>query len=110
MGVAKESINRKDRTFTKPKYGIWALGLENSEYTDPEAKLLALKSRPQMIMVQLEYRMGGDDCPSMTPVTCPKSTLTKTHSMKDSSHTSLLENVKTPVNLYLSRSARQRCL
>lgn len=58
LGVAKDSINRKDRTFANPKYGIWAIGLENSEYTDPEARLLALKRRPQRIIVQLDYRGG----------------------------------------------------
>ncbi|XP_038822133.1 zinc-binding protein A33-like [Salvelinus namaycush] len=58
LGVAKDSINRKDRTFANPKYGIWAIGLENSEYTDPEARLLALKRRPQRVMVQLDYSGG----------------------------------------------------
>ncbi|CAB1351010.1 unnamed protein product [Coregonus sp. 'balchen'] len=36
----------------------WNLGLENIEYTDPEAKLLALKRRAQRIMVQLDYSGG----------------------------------------------------
>ncbi|XP_048374179.1 zinc-binding protein A33-like [Sphaerodactylus townsendi] len=62
VGVAKESVNRKEAKVTvKPSNGFWAIWLRNgSEYKalDSPSKPLALKDKPQKVGVYLDYEGG----------------------------------------------------
>ncbi|XP_062992985.1 zinc-binding protein A33-like [Elgaria multicarinata webbii] len=62
MGVAKESVNRKEAKVTvKPSNGFWAIWLRNgSEYKalDSPSKQLSLKTKPQKVGVYLDYEGG----------------------------------------------------
>uniref|UniRef100_A0A8D0ABG0 E3 ubiquitin-protein ligase TRIM21-like n=1 Tax=Sander lucioperca TaxID=283035 RepID=A0A8D0ABG0_SANLU len=61
LGVARESIDRKGRITTSPKYGNWTIVLRNkTEYiaaADPQVRLY-LKSRPQKVGVFVDYEEG----------------------------------------------------
>ncbi|XP_053119589.1 zinc-binding protein A33-like [Hemicordylus capensis] len=62
IGVAKESVNRKEAKVTvKPSNGFWAIWLRNgSEYKalDSPSKQLSLQARPQKVGVYLDYEGG----------------------------------------------------
>nr|XP_020662919.1 zinc-binding protein A33-like [Pogona vitticeps] len=62
IGVAKESVNRKEAKVTlKPSNGFWAIWLRNgNEYKalDSPSKQLSLKVKPQKVGVYLDYEGG----------------------------------------------------
>ncbi|XP_039680224.1 E3 ubiquitin-protein ligase TRIM11-like [Perca fluviatilis] len=61
LGVARESINRKENIPLSPEDGYWTIGLRNeNEYqanADPPV-LLSLKSPPQKVGVFVDYEEG----------------------------------------------------
>ncbi|XP_078128029.1 E3 ubiquitin-protein ligase TRIM39-like [Sander vitreus] len=61
LGVARESINRKETIQESPQKGFWAIGLSNgNEYralAGPPV-LLSLKSQPQKVGVFVDYEEG----------------------------------------------------
>ncbi|KAG5274068.1 hypothetical protein AALO_G00158810 [Alosa alosa] len=61
IGVARESINRKDTVFLNPAEGFWVIGLCNSDnywaQTSPRTRLV-VRSKPQRITVELDYDKG----------------------------------------------------
>ncbi|XP_053192418.1 E3 ubiquitin-protein ligase TRIM21-like isoform X4 [Scomber japonicus] len=61
LGVAKESINRKETITLRPQYGFWTIWLRNgNEYkanSGPSVRL-SLKSRPQKVGVFVDYEEG----------------------------------------------------
>uniref|UniRef100_A0A4W5M417 B30.2/SPRY domain-containing protein n=1 Tax=Hucho hucho TaxID=62062 RepID=A0A4W5M417_9TELE len=54
IGVAKESINRKEEAFATPVYRYWAINLRRGNYSAGDNSLM-LKRRPQRTRVQLDY-------------------------------------------------------
>uniref|UniRef100_A0A8C9R9C8 Nuclear factor 7, brain-like n=1 Tax=Scleropages formosus TaxID=113540 RepID=A0A8C9R9C8_SCLFO len=59
VGVAKESINRKEMIAVSPEYGFWVLALRNGdEYIASGVTNLTLKKKPQRIRVQMDYDSG----------------------------------------------------
>ncbi|XP_015280463.1 PREDICTED: tripartite motif-containing protein 7-like [Gekko japonicus] len=60
VGVAKESVNRKQRVTLKPEEGVWALRFANGKYqalTSPRTNL-PLAQKPRKIRVFLDYERG----------------------------------------------------
>uniref|UniRef100_A0A8D0A9X5 Uncharacterized protein n=1 Tax=Sander lucioperca TaxID=283035 RepID=A0A8D0A9X5_SANLU len=61
LGVARESVNRKEEITLSPQDGYWTIWLRNdNEYealADPDV-LLSLKSRPQKVGVFVDYEEG----------------------------------------------------
>ncbi|XP_033985560.1 E3 ubiquitin-protein ligase TRIM21-like [Trematomus bernacchii] len=61
LGVARESINRKENIQLSPKDGFWTIWLRNvNEYKalDNPRVLLSLKSQPQKVGVFVDYEEG----------------------------------------------------
>ncbi|XP_033478835.2 E3 ubiquitin-protein ligase TRIM21-like [Epinephelus lanceolatus] len=61
LGVAKESINRKENITLSPQEGYWTISLRNGdEYKalDEPSVRLSLKSRPQKVGVFVDYEEG----------------------------------------------------
>ncbi|XP_033985546.1 E3 ubiquitin-protein ligase TRIM39-like [Trematomus bernacchii] len=61
LGVARESINRKEVITLSPQGGFWTICLRNgNEYKADDAPLvlLSLKSRPQKVGVFVDYEEG----------------------------------------------------
>ncbi|XP_053194896.1 E3 ubiquitin-protein ligase TRIM21-like [Scomber japonicus] len=61
LGVARESINRKDDNPLSPEDGYWTIWLRNGneyEALDDPAVDLSLKSRPQKVGVFVDYEKG----------------------------------------------------
>uniref|UniRef100_A0A8C6UY22 Uncharacterized protein n=1 Tax=Neogobius melanostomus TaxID=47308 RepID=A0A8C6UY22_9GOBI len=56
IGVAKESVDRKEERSADPENGLWCLGLTDGEYSDGYE--LNLKLRPEKIRVRLDYDEG----------------------------------------------------
>ncbi|XP_062863926.1 E3 ubiquitin-protein ligase TRIM68-like [Trichomycterus rosablanca] len=60
LGVARESVNRKDEIILRPQDGLWTVILRNREYkacADPSV-LLSLKEKPQKVGVFVDYEEG----------------------------------------------------
>nr|XP_033478835.1 E3 ubiquitin-protein ligase TRIM39-like [Epinephelus lanceolatus] len=61
LGVARESINRKENITLSPQEGYWTISLRNGdEYKalDEPSVRLSLKSRPQKVGVFVDYEEG----------------------------------------------------
>ncbi|XP_030013702.1 E3 ubiquitin-protein ligase TRIM21-like [Sphaeramia orbicularis] len=61
VGVARESINRKDLLYLSPEYKNWTIGLRNrNEYKaySVSTASLSLKSQPQKVGVFVDYEEG----------------------------------------------------
>ncbi|XP_073339188.1 E3 ubiquitin-protein ligase TRIM21-like [Pagrus major] len=58
LGVARQSINRKQPIIIDPQNGLWTLGLMNeNEYYAPPVRL-SLKSQPKKVGVFVDYEEG----------------------------------------------------
>lgn len=61
IGVARESIDRKDTVFLNPAEGFWVIGLCNSNtywaQTSPRTRL-TVRTKPQRITVELDCDKG----------------------------------------------------
>uniref|UniRef100_A0A3Q0R7N7 Uncharacterized protein n=1 Tax=Amphilophus citrinellus TaxID=61819 RepID=A0A3Q0R7N7_AMPCI len=61
IGVALESIQRKNTIFLSPAEGVWVIGLSNGDslwaQTTTRSKL-PIKEKPQRITVELDYEKG----------------------------------------------------
>ncbi|XP_062403471.1 zinc-binding protein A33-like [Sardina pilchardus] len=57
LGVAKESVERKGKTFLHPEDGIWTVWKRDDTY-NASSKTLSLKTAPQRVRVQLDYERG----------------------------------------------------
>ncbi|KAM7415675.1 hypothetical protein PAMA_017958 [Pampus argenteus] len=58
VGLAKESVDRKEEVFVSPKYGIWCLSYDSGKYTDVHGETVSVKKSLQRIRVQLDYDGG----------------------------------------------------
>ncbi|XP_062274261.1 nuclear factor 7, brain-like [Scomber scombrus] len=58
IGLAKESVDRKGKTFATPKYGFWCLWHGDGKYTNGLNKNVRVKKSLQRIRVQLGYERG----------------------------------------------------
>uniref|UniRef100_A0A8C6TGX7 Uncharacterized protein n=1 Tax=Neogobius melanostomus TaxID=47308 RepID=A0A8C6TGX7_9GOBI len=60
VGIAKESINRKDDIYATPTNGFWTIQLVNGEYctADPDYTWLQVKSVLQKVGVFVDYEEG----------------------------------------------------
>ncbi|XP_024113801.1 nuclear factor 7, brain-like [Oryzias melastigma] len=58
IGVANESVNRKEECSASPKYGIWCLVHRDGKYTNGDGEFLAVTTSLQKIRVQLDYDGG----------------------------------------------------
>lgn len=61
IGVALDSIQRKNTIFLSPAEGFWVIGLSNGDslwaQTKPRSKL-PMKEKPNRITVELDYERG----------------------------------------------------
>ncbi|XP_047448739.1 nuclear factor 7, brain-like [Mugil cephalus] len=57
VGLAKESVDRKEKQLASPKYGIWCLLHHNGKYSNG-FKFVTVKKSLQRIRVQLDYDRG----------------------------------------------------
>ncbi|XP_076027116.1 zinc-binding protein A33-like [Genypterus blacodes] len=61
IGVARESIKRKDVVFLNPTEGFWVIGLCNGDtywaQNSPRTRIV-VKNKPKRIMVELDYDKG----------------------------------------------------
>uniref|UniRef100_A0A3Q2WZV4 B30.2/SPRY domain-containing protein n=1 Tax=Haplochromis burtoni TaxID=8153 RepID=A0A3Q2WZV4_HAPBU len=61
IGVALDSIQRKNTIFLSPAEGFWVIGLSNGDslwaQTTPRSKL-PMKAKPNRITVELDYERG----------------------------------------------------
>ncbi|KAM6182340.1 butyrophilin-like protein 2 [Erethizon dorsatum] len=60
LGICRNNVRRKERTYIKPEDGFWAIRLYNNEYwalTSPETQLI-LKERPGTVCIFLDYEDG----------------------------------------------------
>uniref|UniRef100_A0A3B3HBJ6 B30.2/SPRY domain-containing protein n=1 Tax=Oryzias latipes TaxID=8090 RepID=A0A3B3HBJ6_ORYLA len=55
IGVAKESVNRRDECSASPKYGIWCLVHREGKYTNGDGQTVTLTTILRRIRVQLDY-------------------------------------------------------
>uniref|UniRef100_A0A3P9KUX8 Uncharacterized protein n=1 Tax=Oryzias latipes TaxID=8090 RepID=A0A3P9KUX8_ORYLA len=58
IGVAKESVNRRDECSASPTYGIWCLVHRDGKYTNGDGQTLTLTMSLRRIRVQLDYDGG----------------------------------------------------
>ncbi|CAL8343651.1 unnamed protein product [Gadus morhua 'NCC'] len=58
IGVAQESVERKEEHTLTPDYGIWCLFYTSGKYTQGTGKTLTLKRNPERIRVQLDHDGG----------------------------------------------------
>ncbi|XP_040897880.1 nuclear factor 7, ovary-like [Toxotes jaculatrix] len=58
VGLAKESVERKEEKTVSPKYGFWCLWHRRGKYTNCVAETLTVKKSLQRIRVQLDYDRG----------------------------------------------------
>ncbi|XP_073321587.1 E3 ubiquitin-protein ligase TRIM35-like [Pagrus major] len=58
VGLVKESVDRKGKRFTTPKYGIWCLLHRSGKYTNVAGETVRVKKSLQRIRVQLDYDSG----------------------------------------------------
>ncbi|XP_047448898.1 nuclear factor 7, brain-like [Mugil cephalus] len=57
-GLAKESVDRKEKRFASPEYGIWCLWHRDGKYTNGAGQTVTVKKSLQRIRVQLDYDRG----------------------------------------------------
>ncbi|XP_047448894.1 nuclear factor 7, brain-like [Mugil cephalus] len=57
-GLAKESVDRKEKRFASPEYGIWCLSHRDGKYTNGAGQTVTVKKSLQRIRVQLDYDRG----------------------------------------------------
>lgn len=79
IGVANESIKRKQAAFLSPSEGFWVIGLCNGDSywaKTAESTKLVLKQKPQRITVELDYAKGK-------VVFINAATFTQIHTFKD---------------------------
>uniref|UniRef100_A0A3B4BDR2 Uncharacterized protein n=1 Tax=Periophthalmus magnuspinnatus TaxID=409849 RepID=A0A3B4BDR2_9GOBI len=58
IGLAKESVDKKEERNAFPENGLWCLGLSDGEYSDVVGETLVLKRSPQRIRVRLDCDKG----------------------------------------------------
>ncbi|XP_060895039.1 nuclear factor 7, brain-like [Labrus mixtus] len=58
LGLAKESVDRKDKIFATPESGIWCLFHRSGKYTNGDGKNVPVKKNLQRIRVELDYDRG----------------------------------------------------
>ncbi|KAJ0032847.1 hypothetical protein NQD34_002928 [Periophthalmus magnuspinnatus] len=58
IGLAKESVDKKEDREATPENGLWCLMLDDGEYSDVDGKTLVLKRSPQRIRVRLNCDEG----------------------------------------------------
>lgn len=58
LGVARESINRKENFILKPAHGNWTIWLENGDKYEAPKHSLSLKVKPQTVGVFVDYEEG----------------------------------------------------
>ncbi|KAJ7993714.1 hypothetical protein DPEC_G00257540 [Dallia pectoralis] len=58
IGVANESVNRKDEVLLTPENGIWALVHNTGTFINVLGQTITLMKRPQRIRVHLDYNRG----------------------------------------------------
>ncbi|XP_041966906.1 nuclear factor 7, brain-like [Alosa sapidissima] len=57
IGVARETVDRKEDCYLKPQYGLWAIWKHGEEY-HVTGKTLSVQSAPKRISVELDYERG----------------------------------------------------
>lgn len=57
LGVAKESIERKDETYMEPRFGFWTIWMNEFNCTVGGIPI-ALEKRPEIVRIQLDYGKG----------------------------------------------------
>ncbi|XP_076586869.1 zinc-binding protein A33-like [Chaetodon auriga] len=80
VGLAKESVDRKEEILLSPEYGIWCLTHESGKYTDVLGETVTVKKSLQRIRVQLDYDRGEVsfyDPEDMTHIYAYKDTFTE---------------------------------
>ncbi|XP_047448892.1 nuclear factor 7, ovary-like [Mugil cephalus] len=58
VGLVKESVDRKEKRFVSPKYGIWCLLHRSGKYSNGAGQTVTVKQSLQRIRVQLDYDRG----------------------------------------------------
>ncbi|XP_074494952.1 nuclear factor 7, brain-like [Sebastes fasciatus] len=58
LGLAKESVDRKEKRYASPEYGTLCLVHRSGKYTDGACKTVRVKKSLQRIRVQLDYDRG----------------------------------------------------
>ncbi|KAJ0060696.1 hypothetical protein NL108_017236 [Boleophthalmus pectinirostris] len=79
IGVAEESVNRKEKLFPTPENRIWSVGFYDDHYLASDATLNITK-RPEKIQVQLDCdrrTVSFYDCSDMSLIYSYKNTGTK---------------------------------
>ncbi|XP_029017009.1 nuclear factor 7, brain-like [Betta splendens] len=80
VGLAKESVERKEEHQLSPEYGFWCLCHRDGKYTNGDRKNLTVKKSLQRIRVQLDYYWGQVsfyDHEDMTHIYTHKNTFTE---------------------------------
>ncbi|XP_041966907.1 E3 ubiquitin-protein ligase TRIM35-like [Alosa sapidissima] len=79
LGVANESIERKEETFLEPKFGFWTIWMDECKCTVGGIHI-ELEKRPERIRIQLDYGKGllsFYDADDMTHIHTYKPTFTE---------------------------------
>ncbi|XP_059188184.1 nuclear factor 7, ovary-like isoform X2 [Centropristis striata] len=58
IGLATESVDRKEPVPASPEYGVWCLMCSDGEYSNGDVETLRVKKSLQRIRVQLDYDRG----------------------------------------------------
>nr|XP_024657170.1 nuclear factor 7, brain-like [Maylandia zebra] len=58
VGLSKESVDRKGKCPSSPKYGFWCLWHKSGKYTNGASQTVTVKKSLQRIRVQLDYDRG----------------------------------------------------
>ncbi|KAK7915430.1 hypothetical protein WMY93_011191 [Mugilogobius chulae] len=58
IGIAKESVERKEKLYATPQYGIWCLKHKNGNYTNGCRTVVKVKRPPEKIRVKLDHDKG----------------------------------------------------
>ncbi|KAM7017627.1 E3 ubiquitin-protein ligase TRIM35-like [Tautogolabrus adspersus] len=58
VGLAKESVKRKDKICVSPEFGIWCLTHRDGKYTNGSGEKVPVKKSLQRIRVELDYDRG----------------------------------------------------
>ncbi|XP_061565290.1 nuclear factor 7, brain-like [Cololabis saira] len=58
VGLVKDSVERKNKRYPSPKYGIWCFRHRDGKYTNGSGEIVTVKTSLRRIRVQLDYDGG----------------------------------------------------